>query len=110
MEKYKKLKQYSKFETSAPTRNDKYELPDGSYSASNIQDYFPYILKKHGEKSDKLSVHIYVNKIENRVTFEIKDGCSLKLLTSETMKSLGSTKNKMEVKTVEMCRMLKLLK
>ena len=110
MEKYKKLKQYSKFETSAPTRNDKYELPDGSYSASNIQDYFAYILKKHGEKSDKLSVHIYANKIENRVTFEIKDGCSLELLTSETMKSLGSTKNKMEVKIVEMCRMLKLLK
>ena len=50
MEKYKKLKQYSKFETSAPTRNDKYELPDGSYSASNIQDYFPYILRKAWRK------------------------------------------------------------
>ena len=34
----------SKFEISAPTWNDKFELPDGSYSVSNIQDYFEYIL------------------------------------------------------------------
>ena len=39
-------------------------------------------------------MQIYVNKIENRVTFKIKDGYSLELLTSETMKLLGSTKNK----------------
>ena len=35
----------SKFETSAPTWNDKFELPDRSYSVSDIQDYFEYILK-----------------------------------------------------------------
>ena len=69
-------------------------MPDGSYSVSNIQDYFEYILKKHGENTDKPSVQIYVNKIENRVTFKIKNGYSLELLTSETMKLLGSTKNK----------------
>ena len=34
---------------SAPTWNDEFELPDGSYSVSDIQDYFEYILKKHGE-------------------------------------------------------------
>ena len=39
-------------------------------------------------------MQIYVNKIENRVTFKIKNGYSLELLTSETMKLLGSTKNK----------------
>ena len=39
----------NKFKLSAPTWNDKFELPDGSYSASNIQDYFEYILKTHGE-------------------------------------------------------------
>ena len=39
-------------------------------------------------------MQIYVNKIENRVTFKIKNGCSLELLTPETMKLLGSTKNK----------------
>ena len=44
---------------------------------------------------DKPSVQIYVNKIENRVTFIIKNGYSLlKLLTSETMKLLGSTEKK----------------
>ena len=84
----------NKFKISAPTWNDKFELPDGSYSASDIQDYFEYILKKHGEDIDKPSVQIYVNKIENRVTFKIKDGYSLELLTPETMKLLGSTENK----------------
>ena len=59
-----------------------------------FKDDFEYILKKHGENTDKLSVQIYVNKIENRVTFKIKDGYSLELLTPETMKLLGSTKNK----------------
>ena len=83
-----------KFKISAPTWNDKFEFPDGLYSISNIQDYFEYILKKHGEDIDKLSVQIYVNKIENRVTFKIKNGYSFELLTSETMKLLGSTKNK----------------
>ena len=69
-------------------------LPDGSYSISDIQDYFKYILEKHGEDIDKPSVQIYVNKIENRVAFKIKNGYSLELLTPETMKLLGSTKNK----------------
>ena len=68
----------NKFKTSAPTWNDKFELPDGSYSVPDIQDYVEYILKKHGEDIDKPSVQIYVNKIvENRVTFKIRNGYSL---------------------------------
>ena len=78
----------NKFKISAPIWNDKFELPDGSYSVSDIQDYFEYILKKHGENIDKPSVQIYVNKIENRVTFKIKNGYSLELLTSDTMKKI----------------------
>ena len=35
-----------------------------------------------------------MNKIENRITFKIKDGYSLELLTKETMKLLGSAENK----------------
>ena len=85
---------YNKFEISAPTWNYKFELPYGSYSVSDIQDYFECISKKHGEDIDKPSVQIYVNKIENRVTFKIKNGYSLELLTPETMKLLGSTENK----------------
>ena len=83
-----------KIKISAPRWNDKFELPDGSYSVSNIQDYFEYILKKHGEDIHKPSVQIYANKIENRVIFKIKNGYSLELLTPETMKLLGSTENK----------------
>ena len=64
------------------------------YSVSNIQDYFEYILKKHGENTDKPSGQIYVNKIENTVTFKIKNGYSLELSTLETMKLLGSSENK----------------
>ena len=62
----------NKFKTSAPTWNNKFELPDGSYSALDIQDYFKYILKRHGENIDNPSVKIYVNKTENRITLELK--------------------------------------
>ena len=64
----------NKFKISAPTWNDEFELPDGSYSVSDIQDYFEYILENHGEDIDEPSVQIYVNKIENRITFKIKKG------------------------------------
>ena len=84
----------NRFKISAPTWNEEFTLPDGSYSISDIQDYFQYILKKHGENTDKPSIQIYVNKIENRITFKIKNGYSLELLTKETMKLLGSTANK----------------
>ena len=94
MEKHKSSYNHNKFKISAPTWNDEFELPDGSYSISDIQDYFEYILRKHREDIDKPSVQIYVNKIENRVTFKIKNGYSSKLLTPETMKLRGSTKNK----------------
>ena len=84
----------NKFKISAPTWNDEFELPDGSYSVSDIQEYFEYILKKHGESVDKPSARIYVNKIENRLTFKIKNEYSLELLAIEALKLLGSTKNK----------------
>ena len=84
----------NKFKISAPTWNEEFTLPDGSYSVSDIQDYFEYILKKHRENTDKPSIQIYIKKIENRITFKIKNGYSLELLTKETMKLLGSTENK----------------
>ena len=84
----------NKFKISAPTWDDKFELPDRSYSVSDIQDYFEEILEKHGEDIDEPSVQIYVNKIENRIPLKIKIGYSLELLTPETMTLLGSTENK----------------
>ena len=65
-----------------------------SYLMDHIQDYFKYILKKHIESVDNPSIRIYVNKIENRVMFKIKNGYYLELLTPETMKLLGSTESK----------------
>ena len=84
----------NKFKISAPTWSEEFELPDGSYSVSDIQDYFEYILKKHSKSVDNLSIRIYANKIENRITFKIKNGYYLELLTPETMKLLGSVENK----------------
>ena len=84
----------NKFKISAPTWIDEFELPDGSYSISDIQHYFEYILKKHGENVDNASIKIYVNKIENRVTFKIKKEYYLELLTPETMKLLGTSESK----------------
>ena len=46
----------NKFKISAPTWNDQFELPNESYSVLDIQDYFEYIFKKHGEDIDKPSV------------------------------------------------------
>ena len=62
----------NKFKISATTWNDKFELPDGSYSVSDIQDCFEYILKKNGENIDNPSLKIYVNKIENLLHSELK--------------------------------------
>ena len=52
------------------------------------------IFLRNSENVDNPSIKIYVNKIENRVTFKIKNGYYLELLTSETMKLLGSTESK----------------
>ena len=82
------------FKISAPTWSEEFELPDGSYSVSDIQDYFEYILKKHSESVDNPSIRMYINRIENRITFKIKNGYYLELLTPETMKLLGSFENK----------------
>ena len=90
----KSLYNNNKFKISASTWNDKFESPDRSYSVSDIQDYFEYILKKHGEDINKPSVQIYVNEIENRIIFKIKNVYSLELLKPETMKLLASTENK----------------
>ena len=95
----------NKFKISAPTWNEQFELPDRLYFISDIQDYFRYILKKYGEKTGNPSKRIYINKIENRITFNIKIGYYLELLIPETIKLVGSTKGKM--KMVEMFLILK---
>ena len=76
----------NRFKIPATTWSEEFELPDGSYSVSDIQDYFEYILKKRGESVDNPSIRMYINRIENRITLKIKNGYCLELLTPETMK------------------------
>ena len=82
----------NKFKISAPTWNKTFDLPDGSYSITDIQDYFEFIIKKHQTLTENPSIQIYPNKIKNRIVFKIKTGYKLELLSPETMKLLGSTK------------------
>ena len=84
----------NKFKISAPTWNDEFNFPDGSYSVSDIQDCFEYIIKKHETMADNPPVQIYVNKIKNRIVFKIKTGYKLELLTKETMQLLGNSKKR----------------
>ena len=62
----KKSYKINNFKMSAPTWNEEFYLPDGSYSVSDIQDYFEYIIRKHEAVTDNPSIMIYINKIENR--------------------------------------------
>ena len=82
----------NKFKISAPTWNDEFDLPDGSYSIADIQDYFEFIIKKQETLAENPPVQIYPNKIKNRIVFKVKTGYKLELLSSDTMKLLGSTK------------------
>ena len=68
----KKSFKSNKFKISGPTWNEEFELPDGSYSVSDMQDYFEYIFKKHEAAANNPSIMIYVNKIEKKITFKIK--------------------------------------
>ena len=86
----------NKFKISAPTWNDTFDLPDGSYNIPAIQNYIEYIIKKHETIADTAPILIYPNKISNRIVFKIKIGYKLELLSKETMRLLGSTKDTTE--------------
>ena len=92
----------NKFKISAPTWNDEFDLPDGSYSISDIQDYFEFIIKKHETLAENPPIQIYPNKIKNRIVFKIKAGYKLELLSPEAMKLLGSTKKDIKIKMEKM--------
>ena len=81
-----------KFKISAPTWNDTFDLLDRSYSVSDIQDYFEFIIRKHETLTENPPIKTYLNKIKNRIAFKIKTGYKLELLSLETMRLLGSEK------------------
>ena len=89
-----KRKQYknNKLKVIAPTWNDEFKLPGGSYSVSDIQDHLEYIIKKHETLTIIPPIHAYINRVNNRLVFKIKDGYKLELQMPETMKLFGSTK------------------
>ena len=69
-----------------------FELPDGSYSVSDIEDYIKYIIKKYETLTKIPPIHVYINRINNRVAFKINNGYKLDLQTLEMMELFGSTK------------------
>ena len=83
----------NKFKILAPTWNETFDLPNGSYNISEIQDYIEYIIKKHETNGENAPILTYANTINNRIVFKIKSGYKLELLSKETMKLLGSTKD-----------------
>ena len=82
----------NKFKISAPTWNDTFDLLDGSYSISDIQDYFEFIIKKHETLTENPPIQIYPNKIKNRIVFKKKTGYKLeyKNKNSENVPKLES--------------------
>ena len=61
----------NKFKFFAPTWNGKFDFPDGSYSISDIQYYFEYIIKKQKTIADNPPAQIYTNRIKNSIDFKI---------------------------------------
>ena len=86
---FKKSYKNNKFRIPAPTWNEEFKLPGGSYS---ISDYFEYILKNMEKGLTIPFIIIYVNKTENRI--RIESGYYIELLMPETKKLLGSSKSK----------------
>ena len=68
-------------------------LSDGS--VSDIQDYVEYIIKKQ-EALIILTIHIYINRINNRLVFKKKDRYKLELQTPETIKLFCSTEKSID--------------
>ena len=79
----------NKFKIIAHTWNDTFDLPDGSYSISDTQEYFEFIIKKDETLTENPPTQIYPNKIKNWIISKVKTGYKLELLSPETMKLLG---------------------
>ena len=104
----------NKFRLFAPTWSEDVTIPDDSYEISQIQNYFlDEVIKKYESdvKSNEQSpILTYANRILNRITFRIKTGYKLELLTNETMRLFGdgpitdTTKNGENVPRLEIVR------
>ena len=81
----------NKFKISGPTWSETFDLPDGSYEISDIQDYFLKMISKHEkvENNEDSPILIYPNEVKNRIVFKIKTGYKLESLSKEIQKLLG---------------------
>ena len=92
MKNIRKHYKSNKLRTIDPKSNDEFELLDDSSSVSDIQDYIEYIIKKHELLRKNFPIHVYINRINNRLAFKIKYGYKIELQTPEAMKLLDTTK------------------
>ena len=82
MRKHKSEYNNNKFKVYSPTWNDTIELPDGSYSIKDIQDFFEFIIKKRETLTENLPVQIYQNKIKSRIVFKIRNRLQIRTVDS----------------------------
>ena len=62
------------------------------YSVSDIQEYIEFIIEKHETLTTIPSIHVYSNRINNKLVVKIKDGYKLELQAPEAMKLFDSRK------------------
>ena len=82
----------NKLKIIALTWIDKFELPGKSYSVSDIQDYIKYIIKNFETLSTNHPIHIYINRINNRIVLELQTPNTIKVIWLQK-KLIDKTKN-----------------
>ena len=83
-------------------------MPEGSYSVSDIQDYIECIIKKHETLTTIPPIYVYINKINNRLVFKIKDGCNAwnNKIIWWLKKIIGKTQNGENVPSLEVAEVI----
>ena len=99
LENIRKQYKNNRLKIIAPAWNDESELPDGSYSVSDILNYIKYIIKNYEKLTAISPANVYANRINNILIFKTKDGYTLEFQTPETMRLFGC-KNKLIGKTI----------
>ena len=93
----------NKLKIISPTWNDEFELLDGSYTVSDIQEYIEFIIIKYETLTTNRPIHIHINRIHNRLVLKIRDGYKLELQTLWKMKLCCSIKRFIDKKIWRKC-------
>ena len=84
----------SKLKASAPSWNDEFDLPDGSYSIEDIQDYIEFIIKKHETLAKNTPIQIYQNKIKKKNCFQSKNRMQIRIIISRNDETIREYKKR----------------